>query len=164
MKKWFLLFLCMSLLVSGCWSSKQTPPPKTTQPNTNHISAEQGGVKVEVSRELRTFPKSMIATKEGFDIVGISVVITNNSKENVPISPDNITLVAVDNTQYKYSEVTSITGKGAFKAVVLPPEYRGGGLLLYEIKKGVKIDKIVFKDKLNHDITIKFDTSMQTNI
>ncbi|GAB4267157.1 hypothetical protein [Thermincola ferriacetica] len=165
MKKYIIVILCVAFLLAGCTGSKVPAPKPDTTPNTNHLTAQKDGITLEVSRELKTFPKNMLATKEGYDIVGLSVIVINKSQQNVPISPDYVTLVAIDNTTYKYSEITeSVTGKGAFRKVTLPPDYRGGGLLLFEIKKGIKINKVIYKDQMNHEFNINFESGESSSV
>lgn len=164
MKKLFLLLLCALFIVAGCTEKKPPVQIGNDKPKTDHLISEQDGVTVEVSNELKTFPKSMISTKEGYDVVGVSVIVVNKTKDNLPISPDFVTLVSMDGTEYKYSEITSITGKGAFKSVALPPEYRGGGLMLFEIKKDVKISKVLYKDDQGHEITILYESGVSSQV
>lgn len=165
MRKWFILLLCTFFLIAGCGAEKkeETPPPKA-EPNTTHITVEDKDLSLEVSRRVRSFSgMKNLQSQEGYEIIGISVKITNKSKNPVEISPDFVTLVTADGTKYKYSELTSITGKGGFRKVTLPNDYQGGGLLLFEIKKGIPAEKVLYTDQSGHNLPVKLEKTGELN-
>lgn len=166
MRKWFILLLCSIFLIAGCGTAKkeETPPPKS-EPNTTHIVVEQKNISMEVSRQVKEFKNSpMFQTQEGYEVVGISIKIENKGPNPLEISPDYVTLVTSDKAKYKYSELTSITGKGGFRKVTLPKDYQGGGLLLFEIKKGIPAEKVRYTDKAGHDISVQLNKVGETNV
>ena len=171
MKKLFTLLLCSLILISaGCGKTetKNPPPASDTEEkaDTAHLTAEDKEFKLSVSKEIRSLTAMNISTKDGYDVVSILVAIENVSKDNVPISPDFVTLKTSDGAEYKYSqEVTQkITSKSAFKEVVLPPDYRGGGLLLFELKKDSVPETLTYKDNSNHEMTIQFPSKTKTSV
>lgn len=168
MKKLIVMLLFLSLMIaSGCANTKDKPaPPKPPeQADTAHLTAEDKGLAISVSREIRSLAALNTYAKEGYEIVSTSVAIENNTKDNVPISPDFVTLKTTDGTEYKYIEslTDKITSKAAFKAVTLPPQYRGGGLLIFEVKQGSDAETITYKDTIGHDMNVKFKTDAKTN-
>lgn len=166
MRKWFIMLLCSIFLIAGCGTAKKedTPPPKS-EPNTSHIVVEQKDISLEVSRQVKEFKNStMFQTKEGYEVVGISIKIENKGAKVVEISPDYVTLVTSDKTKYKYSELTSITGKGGFRKISLPKDYQGGGLLLFEIKKGIPAERVLYTDTSGHDFNVPLNKTGETNV
>lgn len=168
MRKWFILLLCTLFLAlaSGCGTAKkeEAPAPKP-EPNTTHIIVEDKDISLEASRQVKEFKNSPVfQTQEGYEVVGISLKIENKGSNPIDISPDFVTLITSDGTKYKYSELTSITGKGGFRKVTLPRDYQGGGLLLFEIKKGMPAEKVIYTDKSGHNITVKLDKVGETNV
>ncbi len=171
MKKLFILLLSVLIIVvAGCSKSetKSPPPEPNTQEkaDTAHLTAEDKEFKMSVSKEIRSLSAMNIYNKEGHELVSVLVALENVSKDNVPISPEFVTLKTADGTEYKYSaELTrQITNKSAFKEVVLPPDYRGGGLLLFELKKDSPPDTLTYKDDSNHEMTVQFPSQVKTSI
>ncbi|MBU7007668.1 DUF4352 domain-containing protein [Phosphitispora fastidiosa] len=171
MKKLFTLLLCSLILVfAGCGKTetKNPPPAPDTEDkaDTAHLTAEDNEFKMSVSKEIRSLTAMNIGTKDGYDVVSILVAIENVSKDNVPISPNFVTLKTLDGAEYKYSQelTQKITSKSAFKEVVLPPDYRGGGLLLFELKKDSIPETLTYKDEANHEMTIQFPTKTKTSV
>lgn len=167
MRKWFILLLCTLFLASGCGTAKkeEAPAPKPESTPSTHIVVENKDITLEISRQVKEFKNSpMFQTQEGYEVVGISLKIDNKGKNSIDISPDFVTLVTSDGSKYKYSELTSITGKGGFRKVTLPTDYQGGGLLLYEIKKGIPAEKVIYTDKAGHNITIELNKMGETNV
>jgi len=168
MKKLLVLILCILLpVLAGCASDKKEQPvPKPPKTDTTHLTAEQRGITIKVSREIRNLSRMIKSSKEGHQVVSLQVAVENDSKDNVSISPDFVTLKTVDGTEYKYSPdlTETVTSKASFKKVTLPPDYRGGGLLIFEIKQGAKIESLQYKDGAGRDIPIKFSSEEKTNI
>jgi hypothetical protein len=170
MKKLFTVLVCLAFLVfTGCFTPEnKVPPPLKSKPEvaSAHLTADNNGLLMSVSRKVRQMSAMNIYTKAGYEVVSISVSLENNTKENIPISPDFITFKAVGGTQYKYSAklTEQITSKASFKKVNLFPNYRGGGLLLIEIKSGTNLESVTYKDSSNHEITIKFLTTANNPI
>ena len=170
MKKILTLLLCFSVLFfAGCTAAKQqeTRPKPQAETDTTHLTAEDNGFKLYVSREVRALSKLIKSTKQGYDVVSIMVKVENNSKANIPVSPDFVTLKTTDDAQYKYSATLTQggpVGKSAFTKRTIPPQYNGGGLLLFEIKAGTKAQTLTYKDTSNHNLTIKFPTGKKTNV
>ncbi|MFZ5640637.1 MAG: DUF4352 domain-containing protein [Bacillota bacterium] len=166
MRKWIIVLLCTLFLIAGCGTAKkeEAPAPKS-EPNTTHITADDKDISLEVSRQVKKFDSiKALQSQEGYEVVGISVKIENKGSQPVEISPDFVTLITSDGTKYKYSELTSITGKGGFRKVTLPKDYQGGGLLLFEIKKGIPAEKVQYTDKAGHNKTLKLDKVGETNV
>ncbi|PKM81323.1 MAG: hypothetical protein CVU89_09940 [Firmicutes bacterium HGW-Firmicutes-14] len=170
MKKFLILVIIISLTAFiGCSKTKQqgsAPEPPPEQPDTAHLTAEDNGLALSISREIRSLSGMNISGKDGYEVVSIQVAVDNNTKDNVPISPEFVTLKMTDGTEYKYSpELTqTITSKAAFKEVTLPPDYRGGGLLIFELKKGTIPDSLIYADNKSHEIPVKFPTEMKISI
>lgn len=171
MKKLVTVILCLTaVLLAGCSSpTPQAPPPKSQQgaQDTTHLTAQSNGLGISVSREVKSLSQMIPSSKKGYDVVSILVKAENNTKANIPVSPEFVTLKTIDGTEYKYSKELTENGplgKSAFIARTIPPEYNGGGLLLFELKTGSKVQSITYKDSKNHDMTIKFPTSSQTNV
>lgn len=168
MRKLFTVLLCIILMVfSGCTSAKkEEPAPKSVQPDTTHVTAEDKGVIISTSREVRDMTQMIKPTKEGNTVFGILVALENNSRADVPISPDFVTLKTTDGTTHKYSpELTNskILGKSAFSNRTIPPDYRGGGLLIFEVTKGVKAESLTYKDNSGHNMSLNFQTQAPKN-
>lgn len=167
MRKWLILLLCSIFIIAGCGTAKkeEAPPPPKSQPDTAHIIVDDKDISLQVSRQVRKFTSmKALQTQEGYEIVGISVKIENKGQNQFEISPDFVTLISSDSTKYKYSELTSITGKGGFRKVTLPPDYEGGGLLLFEVKKGIPAEKIQYTDKSGHNLSVKLEKAEETNV
>ncbi len=166
MKKTIGLLLCLLLpVLTGCTSEKKEPPAKPPiQADTAHLTAAANGLDMSVSREFRSLSAMNIYAKTGYEVVSVQVALENNSKSNVPISPDFVTLKMTDGTTYKYSPALTdnITSRAAFKKVVLPPDYRGGGLLIFEIEKGSTAETLTYDDKAGRKMTIKFPARPKT--
>lgn len=168
MRKLFTVLLCIILLVfSGCTNAKkENTAPKPVEPDTAHVTAEDKGLIISTSREVRDMTQMIKPTKADNSVFGILVAIENNSKADVPISPDFVTLKTNDGTTHKYSsELTNskILGKSAFVSRTIPPDYRGGGLLIFEVKKGLKVDSLLYKDNSGHNMTLNFQTQAPKN-
>ncbi|RJQ41322.1 MAG: DUF4352 domain-containing protein [Nitrospiraceae bacterium] len=169
MKKLTVILFSILLLVSaGCAGSKKKEPVPVppSQPDTSHLTAEDKGLEVSISREMRALTGMIASSREGYEVYSIQVAVANNSKDNVPISPDFVTLKASDRTEYKYSPdlTETVTSKAAFKEVTLPPDYRGGGLLIFELKKGSVMENLNYKDDSGHDMTVKFPSDVKVSI
>ena len=168
MKKLFILILCFSLLaLAGCTAKKKKPVPKPpAEFDTVHLTAADKDLTLTVSRDIRTIPGTNTYTKAGNEAVSIPVKIANNSKANIPVSPDSVTLKTNDGIEYKYSAslTEAVTGKSSFKNRSIPPDFQNGGLLIFEIKKGSKAENLTYKDKLGHNLVIKFPTEPKSNI
>ncbi|WP_418792386.1 DUF4352 domain-containing protein [Phosphitispora sp. TUW77] len=171
MKKSIVLLLSIFILIlAGC--SKTAPKTPPSAPNTEenadaaHLTSEDKNLKISVSKEIRSLTAMNINTKPGYDVTSILVAIENVSKDNVPISPKFVTLKTTDETEYKYSEelTMKITSKSAFKEVILPPDYRGGGLLVFEIKKDSVPDTLSYKDNSGHEMTVQFPAILKKSI
>ncbi len=171
MKKLFIMLLCLLIAVfAGCTSAKKNEvPPPQSRPDTDtiHLTAEDKGMVLSVSRNIRPIPQMNIYTKEGFEVVSILVKVENNSKADIPVSPEFVTLQTSEGTAYKYSPSLTQTqpvGKSAFTSRTIPPDYQGGGLLIFEIKKGSRAESLTYKDTSGHNLTIKFPQDVKTNI
>lgn len=169
MKKLIVSFLCLAtLLFVGCAKSEQKEaPPPPPQADTSHLTAEDNGFKLSVSREIRQLSQLIKSNKPGYNVVSIMVKVENNSKANIPVSPDFVTLRMSDGTQYKYSPTLTEgqpVGKSAFTKRTIPPDYNGGGLLIFEIKPGPTAQSLLYKDTSNHNLTIKFPSNVKANI
>lgn len=171
MKKISVLLLCLSVLFFiGCSQSENQqapPPPPSAENDAAHLTAESNGFKLSVSRELRSMSQLIKSTKSGYDVVSILVKVENNTKNNIPVAPDFITLKMSDGTVYKYSsELTDNgpLGKSAFVKRTIPPDYNGGGLLLFELKPGSIAQTLNYKDNSGHDMTIKFPAGSKASI
>ena len=168
MKKLFVLLLCFSLLAfAGCTAKKKEPVPKPpAESDTVHLTAADKDLTLTVSRDIRTIPGTNTYTKAGNEAVSILVKIANNSKANIPVSPDSVTLKTNDGIEYKYlaSLTEAVAGRSSFKNRSIPPDYQNGGLLIFEIKKGSKAENLTYKDKLGHNLVIKFPTEPKSNI
>lgn len=171
MKKILLILLCFNLIIfTGCTSSKksQIPAPKPpAESDTAHLSVEDKGIVVSVSKEVRNMTQMIKPDKSGFDVVSVLVKIENNSTTKVMVSPDFVTLKTDDGKEYKYAAALtagSPLGKSAFSKRPIPPEYRGGGLLLFEIVAGTKAESLIYKDDSGHFVTLKFQTGTKSNV
>lgn len=169
MKKFVTVILCLIIvLIAGC--SKPAPkvaPPQPSAEDTTHLTAQDNGMELSVSKEVRSMAQMIPSSKEGYDVVSILVKVENYSKANIPVSPNFVTLKTIDGKEYKYSQQLTENGplgKSAFVARNIPPDYNGGGLLLFELKNGSKVQSLTYKDNQNHDLTIKFPASSQTNV
>lgn len=168
MKKLVTISLCLLLvLVAGCSKpAPKTAPPQNKAEDTTHLTAQDNGMGLSVSKEVRSMSQMIPSSKKGYDVVSILVKVENNSKDNIPISPDFVTLKTIDGTEYKYSQELTDSGplgKSAFTARTIPQDYSGGGLLLFELKTGSQVQSITYKDN-NRNMTIKFPVSSQTNV
>ena len=171
MKRIFLVSLTILLIIfTGCSKQEpkdQTPPPKSDNLDTTHLTTEDRNLKISVSKKIRSLNGMNIYDREGYDLVSVQVAVENHSKEeNIPISPDFVTLKTSDGSEYKYSPslTQQITNKAAFKEVVLPPDYRGGGLLLFELKTGSITDSLTYEDESGHTMTVKFPSNIKTSV
>lgn len=168
MRKLFTVLLCILLMVfSGCTDTKkEDPAPKPEQPDTTHVTAQDKGVILSTSREVRDMTQMIKPSKAGNTVFGILVAIENNSKADVPISPDFVTLKTNDGKTHKYSaQLTNsqILGKSAFTNRTIPPDYRGGGLLIFEVNSGSKAASLIYKDNSGHNLTLNFQTQAPKN-
>jgi hypothetical protein len=150
------------LLTTGCfWSKAETgldSPPgsggnskQTPKADTAHINLTKDKVTFTVSKTPKYFDKNMIVPEEGMVIAGLSITLTNDTPNDLLIDPKYGEITTNDGQKHTYSETkTVITGKGAFKTIVLPPTYRGGGLLLFEIKDKAQIQSVKYDDQKGH--------------
>ncbi len=170
MKKLLVAFICLLFTFSaGCTAKKkETPPPQTRQDiDTVHLTAEDKGMVLSVSRNIRSIPQMNVYTREGYEVVSILVKVENNSKADIPVAPDYVILKTVEGDEYKYSPSLTQTqpvGKSAFTKRTIPPDYQGGGLLIFEIKSGSKAESLIYKDTSGHNMTVKFPQNAKTNI
>jgi len=170
MKKLMVFMLCLAIAVlTGCSKpQQQQPAPKPSeQIDTAHLTAEDKGLKLSVTREVRNMTKMITSSKEGYDVISVLVKVENNSKDNIPVSPDFVTLKTTDGTEYKYSPALTEggpVGKSAFTKRSIPPDYQGGGLLIFELKTGSMVQSLTYNDDQNHEMTIKFPSNTKTNV
>lgn len=170
MKKLLVIMMCIAIAVlTGCSKPQPQPPaPKPSeQTDTAHLTAEDKGLKLSVTREVRNMTKMIPSSKEGYDVISVLVKVENNSKDNIPVSPDFVTLKTTDGIDYKYSP--SLTeggpvGRSAFTKRSIPPDYQGGGLLIFELKTGSMVQSLTYQDDKNHKMTIKFPSNTKTNV
>jgi len=166
MKKFVTVFICLLIiLIAGCSDpTPQNTPPQPKAKDTTHLTAQDNGMGISVSKEVRPMGQMIPSSKNGYDVVSILVKVENNSKSNIPVSPDFVTLKTVDGTEYKYSQGLTENGplgKSAFTERTIPPDYTGGGLLLFELKKGSQVQSLTYTDEQNRNMTIKFPSSSQ---
>ncbi|MFZ5627259.1 MAG: DUF4352 domain-containing protein [Bacillota bacterium] len=158
MKKIFLLsFLVAALLLGGCASTQPQVPPHASnrEEKSGHIKLVQGPLTLEVSQKPKYFSPELMPAEKGKVVIGLFTAITNDSDQDLTIKPEFVTIITEDGKSYQYSETrTAITGKGAFKAMDLPPHYRGGGLLLFEIPRDQQVDKVLYEDQAGHKFTV----------
>lgn len=158
MKKILLLsFLMAALLLGGCASTRPQVPPHTSnqEEKSGHLKLVQGPLTLEVSQHPKYFKPEMMPADEGKVVIGLFTAITNDSDQDLAIKPEFVTIITEDGKSYQYSEArTAITGKGAFKAMDLPPHYRGGGLLLFEIPRDQQVEKVLYQDQAGHQFTV----------
>lgn len=169
MKKFITLLLCITLFVfNGCTSKKPaTPKPPVEATDPSHITAEDKGFVVSTSREVRNMTQMIKPTTPGNDVLSVLVKIENNSKSDFLVSPDFVTLKTDDGSEYKYSSQLTNSqplGKSAFSKRPIPPDYMGGGLLIFEVKAGSKADSLNYKDDSGHNMTLKFATQTKSNV
>ncbi|MDD5492587.1 MAG: hypothetical protein PHV60_07915 [bacterium] len=160
-KKAIFIFLAMAvLLIAGCAKPSQPKEnPQTPEgPDTTHLRGENNSLGVAVSREIKSLSGMNINGRDGYEVVSLQVSIDNNSKKSVIISPAYVSLQTLDGAIYKYSAqlTQSLTGKAAFKEAKVATECRGGGLLIFELKKGAIPESITYNDQAGHNIPIKF--------
>lgn len=168
MRKLFTVLLCIVFVVlSGCTSTKkEEAAPKPVQPDVSHVTAEDKGVTISTSRDVRDMTQMIKPSNAGNSVFGILVAIENNSKADVPISPDFVTLKTSDGKTHKYSaQLTNskILGKSAFTSRTIPHNYRGGGLLIFEVNKDLKAESLFYKDNSGHNMTLNFQTQAPKN-
>lgn len=168
MKKFVTVFICiLTVLIAGCSNpAPKVAPPQPEAEDTTHLTVQDKGMGLSVSKEVRSMSQMIPSSKKGYDVVSILVKVENNSKANIPVSPDFVTLKTTDGTEYKYSPQLTDNGplgKSAFTARTIPPDYSGGGLLLFELKTGSKVQSLTYNDK-THNMTIKFPVSSQTSV
>lgn len=171
MNKIISVLLCLTaVLLAGCSNpAPKTAPPQSQQKaeDTTHLTAQDNGLGISVSREVRSMNQMIPGTKKGYDIVSVLVKAENNAKSNIPVSPEFVTLKTLDGTEYKYSKELTENGplgKSAFLARTIPPDYNGGGLLLFELKTGSQVQSLTYKDNQNHNMTIKFPVPSKTDV
>lgn len=166
LKYFFLVSIAIILLATGCSRSKtQTEidfkPGSEAHPNQvpkaapkedpSHITLTKNKITFSVSKKPKYFDKNMIVPEEGKVVAGLFIAITNDTQEDLLIDPKFVEITTDDGGKHGYSETkTSITGKGAFKIMALPPTYRGGGLLLFEIKDKAEIQSVKYDDHKGH--------------
>ncbi|MHB8171303.1 MAG: DUF4352 domain-containing protein [Thermincolia bacterium] len=161
MKKLTVLLVIL-LLVTGCAGTKPKPPVAEDKSKQDvdeaHITVDVKDMTFGVSNQPKFFKKELIPADEGFVVIGLGIVLKNNSKEKpYPIDPKFVTLTTDDGKTYKYNEAktNAVTGKGALKATELQPAWRISGLLLFDIKEKAKIKSVSYSDKDGH--TVKID-------
>ena len=169
MKKFVTVILCLlTILIVGCSSpTPKAAPPQSSAEDTTHLTAQDNGMGLSVSKEVKSMTQMIPSDKKGYDVVSILVKVENNSKTNIPVSPDFVTLKTTDGTEYKYSKELTENGplgKSAFVSRTIPPQYNGGGLLLFELKTGAKVESLTYKDNQSHNMTIKFPATSQTSV
>lgn len=162
MKKLITLLLCLGLFVfTGCAGEKPDPAPSPPVEDTTHLTGEDNGLGISTTREIRNMTKMIPPTKPGYDVISLRVKVENNTKADVAASPDYVSIKTEDGTTHKYSPTLTNSkpvGKSAFINRVIPPDYQGGGLLLFEIKSGLKVDSLNYKDDSGHNITLSYRT------
>jgi len=156
-KKILLLSFLAALLLSGCASKEPQVPPHAgnQEEKSGHLKLVQGPLTLEVSQKPKYFNPELMPADDGKVVIGLFTAITNDSDQDLTIKPEFVTIITEDGKSYQYSEArTAITGKGAFKAMALPPHYRGGGLLLFEIPRDQQVDKVLYEDQAGHKFTV----------
>lgn len=162
-----LVFLFCFVAISGCTGTKRMAPPpkKSEKTDSDHLTAEQQGLKLTVSRGLRSMSSMIKSSKPNYEVKGTLVKLKNNSENNILISPDFVTLKTTDGAEYKYSpELSEFLGKSTFIKRRVPPDYEGGGIMLFEIKSGATPQSLIYKDNSGHNMTIKFNYDTQSNV
>lgn len=170
MKQLTVIILCTAIaLFTGCAKpNTQAPEPKPQdQIDTTHLTAEDKGFKMSVTKEVRNMTQMIPSSKEGYDVISVLVKLENNTKNNIPVSPEFVTLKTTDGAEYKYS--ASLTesgpvGRSAFAKRSIPPDYQGGGLLLFEITTGAQVQTLGYEDDQGHKMIIKFPSDAQTSV
>lgn len=160
MKKQFsVLLILLVFFVYGCTSAKEKEAPKTpVLPETTHLTLEKSGILLSVSPKLRPLAALNNNAKAGTEVSSIQVTVDNNTQDPVPVSPVFVSLESSNGEKYKYSPdlTRSFTGKASFKTISLPPGYRGGGLLIFELPKGIKIKNLLYDDAAGHNMRLQF--------
>lgn len=162
-----LLLVCI-VTITGCTDNKKNEPapkpPEEQKVDSEHLTAEQQGITLSISRQLRSMSGMITSTKENHEVKGLLVKLENASQNNIAISPDFVTLKTTDGTEYKYSpQLSEILGKSSFIKRQVPPDYEGGGIILFEIKKGAVPQEVTYKDDSGHNMVVKFATDTGTN-
>lgn len=158
-KRFVVLLILLAFFLYGCTPAKEKEVPKTPViPETTHLTVEKNGILLSVSPKLRQLAALNNNAKVGSEVSSIQVTVDNNAQDPVPVSPDFVTLESSNGDKYKYSpELTkSFTGKASFKTISLPPGYRGGGLLIFELPKGIKIKNLLYDDAAGHNMRLQF--------
>ncbi len=167
MKKLLALLLCIALFVfTGCTEEKPEPAPSPSVEDTSHLTGEDNGFIVSTTRDIRNMTQMIKPTKPDYEVISLLVKVENNTKADIPISPDFVTIKTADGEIHKYSSTLTNAkplGKSAFSERTIPPDYRGGGLLIFEIKSGLTVDTLHYKDDSGHDITLKYRTEQPKN-
>lgn len=165
-KKGFLLAaigLFLLFLLAGCAPSRTKVEVKPPSQDDNHIKVEQKDIALEVSNQPKNFDKLIQANQEGYHVVGLKVAVVNRSASPLHISPEFVEIETDAGNRYKYNkDDTAISGRSAFRELQLPAkkgnnEPRGGGILLFEIKKNEKIIRVHYNDDSGHSLTVNYD-------
>ncbi len=164
-----LVSTALILLTSGCFWSKPEPgidfgpvsgghsgqKPKVPKEDPAHITLTKNQVTFSASKKPKYFDKNMIVPAEGKVVAGLFISITNDTQTDLLIDPKFVEITTDDGQKHSYSETkTSITGKGAFKTLPLPSTFRGGGLILFEIKDGAQIQSVKYDDHRGHAFNV----------
>lgn len=161
-KFWLSMLIGVFIFSVGCSRGpavdKQGPSTPNGVTNENHLVIEKTDMRFEVG-QIKYFPQEMIPATEGQTVIGIGVAVTNlNKQKSLMVDPQDFTITTDQGKTYSYSaEKTKVTGKGAFLAGELTPDFRINGLILYEIPKTAKVKTIHFKDKAGHQLDIKME-------
>lgn len=161
-KLWLSLLIGIVAVSVGCSRGPAVEQKGPSTPhgakNENHLVIEKTDMRFEVG-QIKYFPEEMIPATEGQTVVGIGVAVTNlNKQKPLKVDPKDFTITTDQGKTYSYSaEKTKITGKGAFLAGELTPDFRINGLILYEIPKNAKVKTIHYKDQAGHQLDIKME-------
>lgn len=167
MKKLVAVFTCLLIFFAGCSNpAPKTAPPLPKAEDTTHLTAQDNGMGISVSNEVRSMNQMIPSSKKDHGVVSILVKVANDSKADIPVSPEFVTLKTNDGSEYKYAKELTENGplgKSAFTSRTIPPDYNGGGLLLFELKTGSQVESLTYKDA-THNMTIKYPSGSKTSV
>lgn len=161
MKKLMTFLLAVMILtILGCSNSKVVPQAPKNDADRGHIVIDKSDMKFAVTEQPKYLKQLIPASKEGYQVVSINIIITNHSQQNIHISPDFVTIKTDKNNTYKYAPGDlDVLGKSVFREIQVPPnDEQGGGILAFEILNDEKATQVTYKDDSGHNYTVKFES------